>query len=153
MDFALRGACLSALFALAACAPPEGGWPGVTEDPRQAALTIYPELPPTQEILELREQGSRLFPRFGCAACHSPDDERRGLLGPPLGGVLERNLPRWEYSDLETRRWMVRHIRNPQEFPGVMAEHPDYARLHMPPHSRISDADMKALVEYLASLR
>lgn len=127
--------------------------PGVTSDIEEAATIIYPEVPGVDETVELSRQGQPLFRRFVCESCHSISDERSGLLGPPLGGIAERVLARHEHDDLEARRWLVMHIRDPQAYPSPYKQDPDYRGAHMPPNHRISNSDMKALVEYLWLLR
>jgi cytochrome c551/c552 len=123
--------------------------PGVTRDVEQAALNAYPELPSAEETVALAQAGAPMFQRFGCASCHAISDSRSGLLGPPLGGIAARVLERHEYDELESRRWLARHIRDPRLSPSPYKDEPAYRGAHMPTHPRLSDADLKALVEYL----
>lgn len=126
--------------------------PGVTSDIEEAAIRVYPSVPTPEESVELAQQGKPLMRRFVCESCHSLTDERSGLLGPPLGGVAERVLARHDHDDLEARRWLVKHIRNPQAYPSPYRDDPAY-RSHMPANHRISNDDMRALVEHLWLLR
>ncbi|MCC7509630.1 MAG: cytochrome c [Planctomycetes bacterium] len=144
--------CISLLLLLAGCGPP-GNIPGVTANTEMAAEAAFPAGPAAEDSLALSDKGKPMFQRFGCAACHSITAERSGLMGPPLGGLSDRVLSRHEYDDLQARRWLVKHIRDPQTFPSPYKQEPEYARTHMPPNPRISDEDMRALVEYLWMLR
>lgn len=137
---------------LLACMPPSNQ-PGITRDANAAAGAIYPESPAAEQTLELSQKGKPMFQRFGCAACHSVTTERQGLMGPPLAGVSDRVLARHEYNDLEARRWLVKHIRDPQGHPSPFKEDPAYKNTHMPPNTGIRDEDLRALVEYLWLLR
>lgn len=141
---------LTALFALllmlAACGE---GAPRLSPDTEAMALAAYPAIPAAEDSLALREAGERNFRNFGCAACHSTKRERQGLLGPPLGGTAERVLPRHNNDALESRRWLARHIHDPQKYPGPFKEDPAYRGGFMPANPRIDAQPMRELVEYL----
>lgn len=145
---------LALVLVLTACSPAgNGAFPGVDPDPVQGAAAAFAELPTAEQKPALLERGKLVFAAEACASCHSYTAERMGLLGPPMGGVLERNLGRNEGDALKTRRWLFLHIREPQRFPGAMTE-PEAARgIRMPVHPRIPDEDLRALVEYLCSLQ
>jgi mono/diheme cytochrome c family protein len=134
-----------------------GGWdantPGVTKDPEQSAKEAFPDIPDGQQAADMRIEGEKLFKRFGCGTCHSTGEERNGLMGPPLAGVGDRHLPENDNDPLETRRWLVKHIKDPIAFPGMYHDKPEYKGTHMPPNPRISDEDLAALVEFLWHLR
>ncbi|MDC1142145.1 cytochrome c [Planctomycetota bacterium] len=137
---------------LVACGFGAGGnQPGITSDPDKAALAIYPSAPTAEETLALKEEGKDFFTAFGCASCHSTTGERASLQGPPLAGTANRYTQRNDGDELEARRWMVKHIKQPQDFPGVFFNTEEYPNF-MPPNRNITDADMKALVEFLWSL-
>ena len=141
---------LSALL-LTGC-PPAGNQPGVTSDPEQSALNAYPDIPDSSQAMADAERGGKLFRQFTCLSCHSTDGERRNLAGPPLGGVSDRTLARNNNNSLEARRWLVKHIKDPGRDPGEYAGHADDPNF-MTPNPRITDEDLRALVEYLWSLR
>jgi hypothetical protein len=61
-------------------------------------------------------------------------------------------LARHDNDSLQARRWLVKHIKDAPRFPGEFAGHPDYPGV-MTPNPRISDEDLRALVEYLWTLR
>ncbi len=126
--------------------------PGVTKDPEKAAENSFPDVPDSDEARKLIEQGERIFRTAACASCHSTTSERMGLQGPPLGGVADRHLPENDNDPLETRRWMVKHIKEPQEYPGAFHDSREYPNI-MPPGRHLADEDLRALVEYLWSLR
>lgn len=142
-----------ALLTAACGAWASGNTPGVTKDPELAAKAAFPDVPEGQEAVELRLKGKKLFTRFTCATCHSTTNERMGLMGPPLAGVSERHLAANDGDELKTRRWFVKHIKDPMAFPGLQHDKPEYERTHMPPNPRISDEDLRALVEFLWRLR
>jgi cytochrome c2 len=147
----MKRLALLLLFLLAGC-PISTNQPGVTADAEQAALNAYPDIPDSSQAMADSERGSKLFRQFTCHSCHSTDDERRNLAGPPLGGVSDRVLERQNNNSLEARRWLVKHIKDPAKYPGEFAGHTDYPNF-MTPNPRITDEDLRALVEYLWSLR
>jgi cytochrome c2 len=110
-------------------------------------------VPSAEETLKLEPTGKSLFVRAGCAACHSITKERAGLVGPPLGGLADRVLARHDNDDLEARRWLVKHIRDPITYPSPYKSEPAYKNTHMPPQHGITDEDLRALIEYLWMLR
>lgn len=137
-------------FLVSAC----GAWtsantPGVTKDPEESAEQAFPDIPDGQQAVDLRLKGEKLFMRFGCGSCHSVTDERQGLMGPPLAGVADRHLPEHDNNALEARRWLVKHVKDPISFPGLYHDKPEYKGAHMPPNPRISDEDLRALVEFM----
>lgn len=115
----------------------------------QSARTVYPELPPAEQTSRLQEAGRHNFRSQSCEMCHSITRERKGLLGPPLGGTSERVLERHGGDALQARRWLVKHIRDPYRFPGPHAGSSEYRGASMPPNTTLPDEQMKALVEYL----
>ncbi len=138
---------------LAACGQSYGGnMPGVTSDPEKAAVAIYPENPSTEESRAMLEDGENFYTAFSCAGCHSTSSDRSGLVGPPLSGVGARYLARNDKDELKAKRWLVKHIKSPAEYPGIYFQTEEYGNV-MPANKNISDADMKALVEFLWTLR
>lgn len=139
--------------ALVACGFGSGGnMPGVTSDPEKAAIAIYPENPTSEESKAMLKDGEQFYAAFGCASCHSTSSDRAGLVGPPLSGVGERYLARNDNDELLAKRWLVKHIKVPAEYPGIYFQTEEYGNF-MPPNKNISDADMKALVEFLWALK
>ncbi|MCB9894552.1 MAG: cytochrome c [Planctomycetes bacterium] len=130
-----------------------GNIPGVTTDPEAAAKAAFPELPPAAEATQLKDRGSKMFNGLGCQSCHSTTHERNGLMGPPLGGVSDRVLERKDHDPLKARRWLVMHIKDPLMYPSPFADQADYKGTHMPPNPRVTDEDLRALVEFLWALR
>lgn len=130
----------------------DGNREGVTRSPEKAAEAAFPDVPASGEAQELIRQGERVFRTGACASCHSTTTERSGLQGPPLGGVADRHLPLNDNDPLETRRWMVKHIKEPQDFPGAFHDSPDYPNI-MPANRHLTNEDLRALVEYLWSLK
>jgi mono/diheme cytochrome c family protein len=129
----------------------DGNRPGITSDPEKAAIAIYPEIPSAEESLRLIEDGKKYFTAFSCAGCHSTTNDRAGLQGPPLGGTPVRYTQKNDDDELEARRWLVKHIKSPQDYPGIYFNTEEYPNF-MPPNQNISDADLKSLVEFLWSL-
>lgn len=124
-----------------------GNQPGITSDPKEAAIAVYPENPSADEQAALTEDGKSLFQSSGCVNCHSPTRDGGNLQGPPLAGVSAK-YTRIEGSELKARRWLVMHIKSPQEYPGNLFQTKEYPNF-MPPNHNITDADMKKVVEYL----
>jgi hypothetical protein len=135
--------------ALAACGWESASDKGITFDIEKAALNAYPELPTPEETLEAQERGRRNFMAAGCAACHSTTRERGVPPGPPLGGTAERLIPQHDGDDLAARRWLFKHIRDPQRYPGEYQTDPDYRHVIMMPHNRIPDKDLRDIVEFI----
>jgi cytochrome c2 len=144
--------CAASVAFIAAC-----NWnantPGISATPEAAADVAYPDVPSAETSLELQDKGRRIFDASGCLSCHSKTEERNGLMGPPLGGVADRVLARHDHDALKARRWLVMHIRDPFKYPSPFKDDPAFKGTHMPPTSRVTDADMRALVEYLWLLR
>lgn len=141
---------LPMLLLLAAC----GG--GANADPRatekyieQQASSAYAALPDAAEIPALRDKGRDIFKAAGCELCHSTLRQRQGMTGPPLGGISEQMLDRHKKDALEGRRWLFKHIRDPQRFPGPHAGADDYRGAFMPPNNRLNNDEMRALIEFL----
>ena len=130
-----------------------GNVAGVSPDAESAAASAYPELPSASDAMKLKEDGSKLFRGLGCQSCHSMTPERSGLMGPPLGGVSDRVLTRQDNDPLKARRWIVMHIKDPVMHPSPYAKDDAYRGTHMPPNPRLPDADLRALVEFLWTLR
>jgi mono/diheme cytochrome c family protein len=87
--------------------------------------------------------GKRAFNSSGCANCHSigggaaPMPGGKGKMrGPDLASVAR--------DPEHTPEWLTEYIRNPQ------SKKPES---RMPRQNRISDDDLKAVVEYLSSLK
>lgn len=143
---------LGCLLSLAGCMG-DSNVPGLTKDPEAAAEAAFPALPDGNEGPELIERGYKMFKGLGCEQCHSTNTARKGLQGPPLGGLSDRVIDNHDGDPLQARRWTVRHIKDPQQYPGDYAGHEDYKGSFMTPYNRVADDDMRALVEYLFSLR
>lgn len=142
-------ACIVFFAGLAGCG-------GSNADPKateryieKQALEAYPTVPSAAEIPALRDKGRDIFKAAGCELCHSTLRERQGMRGPPLGGISERMLERHNKDALAGRRWMYKHIRDPQRFAGPHAGSPEYTGAFMPPNGRLNDDEMRALVEFL----
>jgi quinol-cytochrome oxidoreductase complex cytochrome b subunit len=109
-----------------------------------APLFTAPDLPaaalPTKETpaadldAELIRRGTQLTESNGCLGCHRVGG-KGGAVGPALDGTGTRR-PGVE--------WQLRHLKNPtSEVPGST----------MPPYSQLSEADLKAIATYMASLK
>jgi cytochrome c2 len=127
--------------------------PGVTKDPEASAKAAYPKVPDASKAGELIDRGQKLFKSLTCQQCHSTGPERSGLSGPPLGGYADRALQKQDSDPLKARRWTVKHIKDPRKYPGQFAGTDEYKGTFMTPFNRITDEDLRALVEYLFSLR
>lgn len=148
----LMTVCVAASLWVTGCGPAAGNSSVQRDEINQAAERIYPDVPGTEESSELIERGEKFFRQSGCESCHSTRDARMGLMGPPLGGVGTRVRQRQEGSELEARRWLIRHIKSPQLFPSPYTQDEQYSGTHMPPYNHFRDEDMRALVEFLWSL-
>ena len=144
---------LSALTTLCACGPMSGNATTRKAEVEQAAERIYAEVPDAATSSERAEYGEEFFRRAGCESCHSAREDRLGLMGPPLGGVARRVMERHENDELESRRWLIKHIKSPQLYPSPYAEDQEYHGMQMPAYAKFNDDDMRALVEFLWSLR
>ncbi len=129
-----------------------GNRPGVTKDAEAGAAKAFAEKPSAKETVELIREGEQVYRRSGCGNCHSLTEDRSGFAGPPLSGVGRRNLKNHDNDELKVRRWLFKHIRDPIQWPGEMADRPEYEGTHMPPNPYLKDEDLKALVEYLYHL-
>lgn len=132
---------------------------GGASDPEAAKRNVeafaqktYPGLPTPDEIQKLIGHGQHAFKASSCEMCHSTTTDRKGLAGPALGGVSARVLERHKGDPLEARRWLAKHVRDPQVFPGPNAGADEYRGLAMPPNAMLREEQMRALVEYLWSL-
>ncbi|MBZ0136244.1 MAG: cytochrome c [Planctomycetes bacterium] len=149
--------CLSALLVIVVvgCAPT--GNPGNEEMQRaeleQAGMRIYAALPEDSAKAALIEQGQKMYRTAGCESCHSTRQDRLGLQGPPLGGVSKRVMARQDDDALEARRWLVKHIKSPRLYPSPYKDDEAYHGTFMTPYNQFRDEDMRALVEFLWSLR
>ena len=98
-------------------------------------------------------EGADVFKKYGCGSCHSRSTQREGLAGPPLGKTAEAHLTRQGGDELAARRWFFAHIRNPNAHPGLHHADGAYSGTRMPGYTQISDSELRALVEYLMTLR
>lgn len=119
----------------------------------EGAAKAIPSLPPETDQRALAASGADVFKKYGCGNCHSRTSERQGLSGPPLGITAERHLTRQKNDELGTRRWFYSHIRNPQGHPGLYHDDGAYSGTKMPSFTQLSDDEMRALIEYLMTLR
>jgi cytochrome c5 len=134
------------------CGCPEPNPNAARDSVDTLALQAYPAVPAVADIPALRDAGRRIFVGSSCEMCHSTTPERKGLAGPPLGGVSTRVLERFKGDPLEGRRWLVKHIRDPHVYPSPFAGTDDYRGAAMPPNGRLQEQHMRELVEYLWSL-
>lgn len=139
--------------ALAACGPMGGNSATQKDELEKAAVRIYAEVPDSAKSAELVERGQKFFRQAGCESCHSTRLDRMGLMGPPLGGVSQRVLDRHSNDQLEGRRWLVKHIKSPELYPSPFTEEQEYEGMQMPAYAKFNDEDMRALVEFLWTLR
>lgn len=95
------------------------------------------------------DRGEKIVRQIGCTACHRLDEERSlsfarnqydkhlKEFGPPLAGLGEKlNTPLG-------RKWLYHWLKNPREY---------YPQTRMP-EFRLTDAQLRDVVEYLCSLR
>ncbi len=133
---------------LAACPPAMGNvdWAAKSEQ-------VYTKLPDATEATKLAEHGEKLFNSQACGSCHATGAARGGLMGPPLGGVGAAVTSRHAGDELAARRWMYKHIRDPQKWPGPHHGSDEYKSSAMPSYRGLQDQDVSALVEFLWTLR
>jgi cytochrome c2 len=133
---------------LAACPPAMGNvdWSAKAEQ-------VYAKLPEAAEATKLAEHGEKLFNSQACGSCHATATARGGLMGPPLGGVGAAVTARHQGDELAARRWMYKHIRDPQKWPGPHHGSDEYKGSAMPCYRGLQDQDVSALVEFLWTLR
>jgi len=136
----------------AACACAERNPNAARDAAERMALRAYPELPAVADVPALREAGRTHFRSQACEMCHSTSAERKGLAGPPMGGLAVRVLERHGGDALEGRRWLVKHIRDPHVFPSPHAGTAEYRGAAMPPNGRLQEKQLREIVEYLWSL-
>jgi len=86
-------------------------------------------------------EGRKVYQSNGCARCHT-------IGVPPAGGpkMMARGPMLTTVGAKRPREWIVEHIRNPKT-------HNETSQMPLYGADKISDADMKALVDYLASLK
>lgn len=140
-------------FTLTACggnanAPANGALAG-----DEGAAKAISELPSADNQKTLAQSGTEVFKKYGCGNCHSRTSERQGLSGPPLGKTAERHLTRQKGDELSTRRWFYSHIRNPNGHPGLYHDDGAYSGTKMPAFAQLNDDEMRALIEYLMTMR
>ena len=90
------------------------------------------------------DEGSRLFDRHGCVACHDPQSGS----GPDLRGLKQRYVERYG-SKAAARAAVSKHIRAPREHPALRpARRPGSP---MPAYSEraLNDQDLEDLVSFL----
>ena len=119
----------------------------------EGASKLITAVPAAEDQRQLAEAGAGVFKKYGCGSCHSRSLQREGLGGPPLGDAAKRHLTRQAGDELAARRWFVAHIRNPAGHPGSFHGDGAYAAVKMPAYNQIADEEMRALVEYLMTLR
>ncbi len=139
-----------------------------------ASMTLPPQMmaqgEPAEPITGPFAAGKTVF-RQKCARCHSTDGKNRGPMGrgpmpggpmaggppaggPPMGGgpggfrgMMRRgpDLAKVSADPKHTRQWITDHILDPQAHKPE-SKMPKFA-------GKINDNDLKALVDYLASLK
>lgn len=82
----------------------------------------------------LVNKGQTLFDQNGCTACHKVGGQG-GAVGPPLDGEGTRR------PDLD---WQVQHLKDPAAVTKGST---------MPSYKQLSERDLRALANYLASLK
>jgi cytochrome c2 len=95
----------------------------------------------------LAAEGARLSQALGCVACHSTDSSRR--LGPSWKGIFGQSVTFKDGTVQTVNEAYIRAHLEPHPdriLPGYEAAMPNY-------HGLINDAQSKALVAYIASLR
>jgi len=141
-------ACLA--LALAACGGAANTDPlAMVKYREKQAVEAYPAVPSAADGAKMRDQGQPIFRAAGCEVCHSTARDRKGMTGPPLGGISERMLAEHNNDPLEGRRWLYKHIRDPGRFPGQHAGKSEYSGAFMPPNDRLKDDELRALIEFL----
>lgn len=148
-----RVVCLSLVFLCAAC----GGNASATANSRasgdEGAAVAIAAIPSAEERQHLADHGAGVFKKYACGSCHSRTTDRQGLAGPPLGDTAKRHLTRQSADELAARRWFYAHVRNPAGHPGSYHGDGAYAATKMPAYPQISDDEMRALVEFLMTMR
>lgn len=119
----------------------------------EGASIAISSVPPIEEQKRLADQGAAVFKKYACGSCHSRSDERQALAGPALGKVAQRHLARQSGDELATRRWFYAHIRNPEGHPGVFHGDGAYAAAKMPAYTQLNDDEMRALIEFLMTMK
>ena len=145
--------CLLICLAMAGCGPAGGNESVQRDEIEQAATRIYAAVPAEEDQPGLIQTGQKFFRRAGCESCHSVREDRMGLMGPPLGGLPKRLLERHSDDELESRRWLIKHIKSPHLYPSPYVDDEQYEGMQMPAYAKFNDEDMRALVEFLWSLR
>jgi mono/diheme cytochrome c family protein len=116
--------------------------------PQFTAFQLEHGIGPIQTVVELGPldealvaQGKELF-QYNCEACHMLDER---FVGPALGAVLDRRSP----------AFVMNFVLNPDQ---MVREHPEGQKLlaEFPlvmPYQNITEAEARALVEYLRTTR
>lgn len=123
--------------------PPPNSGDTKGSDPKE----VLAKLPGGEEFAA----GKKVYAENNCAHCHrlgetgeGPPPAPPGAPAPPAPPGLGPDLTRVGAPTEHTKQWLTDHIRNAKQ-------HTSDSR--MPQHGvdRISDADLKSLVDYLAS--
>lgn len=88
------------------------------------------------------ERGQQLFTQQGCVGCHA-------INGIAPGGNQGPNLT-YEGRRGRSDEWQLQHLKNPLS---VYVEGEPQGSWAMPPYNSLPEADLKALVAFLQSLR
>jgi cytochrome c5 len=147
--FLLAIALSTALSACGGNAPRPANTP-VGDEGAAAAIAAVPSLEDQKRMAAI---GADVFKKYGCGSCHSRSNQREGLAGPPLGKTGEAHVTRQGGDELAARRWFFAHIRNPKAHPGLHHADGAYSGTRMPGYTQISDSEMRALVEFIMTLR
>ncbi len=108
-------------------APPNGGVP-----PPMVGMPPNTELEPGPFL-----EGRKVFQANNCSRCHSVGDQQgKGKMKKSLATV----------GTDHPREWIIAHIRDPKS-------HNEKSKMPASDATKISDADMAALADYLTSLK
>jgi quinol-cytochrome oxidoreductase complex cytochrome b subunit/cytochrome c551/c552 len=102
--------------------------------PPQTPTATQKSTPQTPLDPALVKKGRTLFDQNGCTGCHKLAGQG-GAVGPPLDGESAR------HPDLN---WQIRHLKDPADVTRGST---------MPPYKQLSDSDLRALAEFLLSLK
>ncbi len=139
MRFAVRLGIMSlCVIAMASCTNRDAGTP--------APVAVAPPAAPPAPVdgtaatsTDAAEPGRKVYDAHGCGRCHATGTELSGKgkgKGPDLSHVGAKH----------NAEWIARHVREPQA-------HNAKSRMPKYPESKIGDADLKSLSEYLAALK
>lgn len=87
--------------------------------------------------------GKKVYADNNCARCHKLGETGGGPTGGGMGGT---DLTKVGADSKHTVAWLSAHIRDPKS-------HSPYSKMPASGPAKISDTDLKALAEYLASLK